>query len=67
MQLKLGIKEKFSGFFWREIGIYFLNIQMDDEEEEEEAMTEQEVKNSSLENIYNGNCLEKVNITLDRS
>ncbi|XP_023336388.1 modifier of mdg4 isoform X2 [Eurytemora carolleeae] len=34
-----------------------LNYEMD--EEEEEAMTEQEVKNSSLENIYDGNCLEK--------
>ena len=37
------------------------------DEEEEEAMTEQEVKNSSLENIYDGNCLEKVTIILDRS
>ena len=37
------------------------------DEEEEEAMTEQEVKNSSLENIYDGNCLEKVTFILDRS
>ena len=58
MELKLGIRKKFA--------FIFPNIQMD-EEEEEEAMTEQEVKNSSLENIYDGNCLEKVTFILDRS
>ena len=30
------------------------------EDEEEEALTEQEVKNSSLENIYDAKCLDKV-------